>query len=89
MPLHENLPHNFLPNSTATVDRFTVDASILATGNIILNNNPLSNDHIFVVHNGILLSSGVGEDFTLAMGNVITFACELVLDDSIVVFYRF
>lgn len=73
---------------TAKTERFIVDNTIITNGYIDLLNTPTSNEHLFVILNGLVMDRGVGNDFTM-VSNRITFLISIAETDKIIVKYKF
>lgn len=77
-------------NRTKFTDKFVVNATTMTNGYIDLSQLPHSNEHMFVIFNGMILDDGAGNDFQLAIQRI-TFEAgfPLSVNDKIIVKYKY
>ncbi len=74
----------------AYTETFIVDGIILANGYVVLIHTPnLINEHIFVIHNGLILEEGdIGDDVDYTIDVKTITLTNLILDDKILIKYK-
>jgi hypothetical protein len=71
----------------SVTEKFTVTQAIIDSGLDIQNTPNLTNEHLFVIWNGIILDEGQNNDFEINTRHI-NFYCNLEIGDKIIIKYK-
>ena len=77
-------------NRTKATDRFILTATDVSNGYLDLSNVPHTNEHLFVIYNGLVLDEGIANDFRINLARI-TFESGFPLEvgDKVIVKYKY